>query len=219
MEHTIHPEQIVANLIDNILTAANAGNKKRVMQLFPTLNAVITEFPGILWHAPHVWKLAKALLIIYHYDVLDDEDDSIQLVERAFMYAQRAVDIAEKQQGIVQNASYYEALHTQVVILSSCADCFAHSIADICAVKSHNDREYIQTAFRFSHTIISLMQYAILEKMEEHFGDFSQDAYVAELCNHIEQEVPDISAKNLAYAQKVQALMVHQIQIRNLLKD
>lgn len=216
--HT-NPQRIAENLLHEILSQANVGNKARAAELLPTLYTIIQEFPHILWHSSEVWKVAKALLIMYHYDVLDDEDENIELVEYAFVFAQRAVSLYEKQPLQFSRDDYFNALHTQTVLLSSCADCYVHSIAQLyLSQQKEVSSEHKQVSLQVSYALLPYMQYVLLEKISEEFEGLCEDGFLLELAHSIESEITTVSEKQITQASNLISFLVRMFQEKILKK-
>lgn len=210
-----NPQNIALQLIDSILETSNSGNKIQALKLCATLRSITNTFPLIMWDNQNIWKLAKVFLIMYHYDMYEDEDTNITLIHEAYLYAHRSVDLYEKHEQINETARehYFFALHTQALILETCKDCFIPILSKLYSKKSGAmSAQEIHVAQQLSYGIIPYMQYAVLEKISETFKGFNHDSFLEDLCSNIELEHTEISQTEVIHAQKIHTRILFDIQ-------
>lgn len=210
-----NPQKIALQLIDSILETSNSGNKIQALKLCATLRSITNTFPLIIWDNQNIWKLAKVFLIMYHYDMYEDEDTNITLIHEAYLYAQRSVDLFEQQEQTDETARehYFCALQTQALILQTCKDCFIPILSKLYSKNTGEmSAQEIHVAQQLSYGIIPYMQYAILEKISEAFKGFKRDSFLEDLCSTIELEHTEISQTEIIHAQKIHARMLYDIQ-------
>lgn len=210
-----NPHTVTLELIHAILEASNKGNKIQALKLCNTLRSITNTFPLIMWNEQNIWKLAKVYLIMYHYDMYEDEDTNITLIHEAYLYANRSVRLFEQQesQNDIALEQYFLALHTQALILETCTDCFIPILSKLYSKQTGTmSAEEIQVAQQLSYSIIPYMQYAILDKITETFKGFNHDSFLEDLCSNIELEHTTISKTEIIHAQKIHIRMLYDIQ-------
>lgn len=210
-----NPTDIVLQLIDSILEHSNAGNKIQATKHCATLQSILTSFPLILWNNQSIWKLAKVFLIMYHYDIYEQEDANITLMHEAYLFAHRSIDLFEQttQNSETAQEHYFQALRTQILILKTGADCFTPIVSDLYAKKTGvMSTQETQIAQQLSHTALLIIQYTVLDKISEHFPDFNQDVFLEDLCASIEVEHAEISKASLVQTEKIHARMLYDIK-------
>jgi len=206
------PDAILLSVIDKILEFTNEGKQAKAQHILPFVYESVMQFPMILWDNPQVWKIAKVFLIMHHYDLIEDEDDEITMLQMALVYTQRAIELNEKQPDA---DNLFQALHTQVLLYSTCADYYETTIADLYAKTVMTDEERMISK-RLASKVSPMLYYNTLVKIDDSFENFNNDSFLAEMCNAFELEHPDVTPKQLEDAVKI-----HRILIRtycNLLK-
>jgi len=205
------PQELVITLADQIITLSNEGNKAQASKILETLYAILKEFPHILWNSVKVWKLSKALLIMYHYDVLDKEDENIYIAELAYIYAQRTQELFEN--SLQENAEddYFYAIHTQLVLLTTCEDCFTLTVEQFYANSGKIDEKTLQIAHSLASEVMPFVKYSLLEKIESEFDGYRKDAFLEQLCNEIELDYPEISDNKITHGGKIHKMLVNTL--------
>ncbi|MBP5370555.1 MAG: hypothetical protein J6Y55_01390 [Bacteroidales bacterium] len=202
-----NPEEVLLAVINKVLEFSNEGKQAKVQHILPFVYESVMRYPQLLWNSVEVWKVAKSLLVMHHYDLVEDEDDELKMLQMAFVYAQRAIELCEtdveryKQQ-------YFNALHTQVLLLSSCPDYFVDTLTDLCS-KTVMSNEERTVAMRLANRILPMLAYNVVVKVDDAFENFNEDEFLAELCNNFELEHPDITPKQLDDALKIHKMLVH----------
>ncbi len=205
-----NPNDLVLELAEKIIDFSNKGNKAKATTLLQTFYSIINEYPQVAWNKIEVWKLAKALLIMYHYDIIEGEDENIKIAERAYVYSQRSVELYETSLQEKENSQedYFQALHTQVVLMETCEDCYLLTLEQFYAKSGGMTKEELKVARSLSREIAQYVAYSNLDKIEQEFDGFRNDAYLEEICNKIELDQPEISEKQIELGQKMNKMMV-----------
>ncbi|MCQ2606788.1 MAG: hypothetical protein MJ204_09680 [Bacteroidales bacterium] len=202
-----NPEEVLLAVVNKVLEFSNEGKQAKAQHILPFVYETTMQYPTLLWYTPEIWKLAKSLLVMHHYDLVEDEDEEIQMLQMALVMTQRAVELCEADKD--KNAEhYFNALQTQILLLSTCSDYFEDSIAEMCSktVMSADERA---VALRMANRILPRITYNVVVKVDDNFEDFNGDELLAEMCSQFEQENPDIQPKQLDDAQKIHSMLVH----------
>lgn len=201
-----NPEEVLLSVIDTILDLSNQGKQAKAQHLLPFVYESVMRYPQLLWNNEQVWKIAKIFLVMHHYDMVEEEDEEMKMLHMAFVYAQRAIELCEANKNLQDD--YFKALHTQIMLLSSCSDYYADTIADICSKKEMTQEERM-VALRLANRILPIISYNIVVKVDDNFENFNGDEFLADMCTQFEQGNPDIQPKQLDDAQKIHKMLIH----------
>lgn len=201
-----NPEEVLLAVVNKVLEFSNEGKQAKAQHILPFVYESVMQYPTLLWNTPELWKLAKSLLVMHHYDLVEDEEEEIKMLQMALVMTQRAVELCEADME-KNREQYFNALHTQVLLLSTCPDYFEDTIADLCSktVMSEDERAI---ALRMANRILPRISYNVVVKVDDNFENFNGDELLSEMCAQFEQENPDIQPKQLEDAQKIHALLV-----------
>ena len=207
-----NPEDVLLAVINKVLEFSGEGKQAKAQHILPFVYESVMQYPQLLWDNKEIWKIAKALLVMHHYDMIDDEDEEIKLLQMAFVFSQRAIELSAPNEGDAADEDYFHALHTQIMLLSSCQDYYTTTIADLCSKPEMTDEERL-IANRIANRIIPVIAYNMIVKVDDTFEDFHNDSLLAEMCNKFELENPDITPKQLD-----DAIKIHKMLIRTYLE-
>lgn len=207
MNNQENPETVLLAVINKVLEFSGEGKQAKAQHILPFVYESIMQYPQLLWNNVEVWKVAKSLLVMHHYDMIDEEDEELKMIQMAFVFSQRSIELCE----IDVNAhkeDYFNALHTQIMLLSSCSDYFVDTLAELCS-KTVMTNEERTVALRLANRILPMLTYNVIVKVDDNFESFNNDAYLAEMCNKFELEHSDTTPKQLEDAKKIHKMLVH----------
>ena len=207
-----NPEDVLLAVINKVLEFSGEGKQAKAQHILPFVYESVMQYPQLLWDNKEIWKIAKALLVMHHYDMIDDEDEEIKMLQMAFVFSQRAIELSAPNESDAADEDYFHALHTQIMLLSSCQDYYTTTIADLCSKPEMTDEERL-IANRIANRIIPVIAYNMIVKVDDTFEDFHNDSLLAEMCNKFELENPDITPKQLD-----DAIKIHKMLIRTYLE-
>ena len=207
-----NPEEVLLAVVNKVLEFSGEGKQAKAQHILPFVYESVMQYPQLLWDNKEIWKIAKALLVMHHYDMIDDEDEEIKMLQMAFVFSQRAVELSEPEEGSPADDDYFHALHTQIMLLSSCQDYYTTTIADLCSKPEMTDEERM-IAHRIANRIIPVIAYNMIVKVDDTFEDFHNDSLLEEMCNKFELDNPDITSKQLD-----DAIKIHKMLIRTYLE-
>lgn len=202
-----NPEDVLLAVINKVLDFSNEGKQAKAQHILPFVYESIMQYPQLLWNSVEVWKIAKSLLVMHHYDLLDDEEEELKMLHMALVYSQRAIEICESDLE-THKESYFNALHTQIMLLSSCPDYYVDTLAELCSKPEMTDEERM-IALRMANRILPMMAYNVVVKVDDTFENFNNDDFLEELCNGFELEHPDVTVEQLDNATKIHKMLVH----------
>ena len=202
-----NPEEVLLAVVNKVLDFANEGKQAKAQHILPFVYESVMNYPELLWNNVEVWKIAKALLIMHHYDLVEDEADELRMLQMALVFSERAIELCESNKETPQDV-YFKALQVQVLLLSSCSDYYADTIVEMCS-KTLLPPEERMMAIRLANKIMPMLSYNVLVKVDDAFENFNGDAFLSNLCNEFELENPDLEPKQLEDAKKIHKMLIH----------
>ncbi|SRR5574344_178367 len=202
-----NPEEVLLAVVNKVLDFANEGKQAKAQHILPFVYESVMNYPELLWNNVEVWKIAKALLIMHHYDLVEDEADELRMLQMALVFSERAIELCESNKETPRDV-YFKALQVQVMLLSSCSDYYADTIVEMCS-KTLLPPEERMMAIRLANKIMPMLSYNVLVKVDDAFENFNGDAFLSNLCNEFELENPDLEPKQLEDAKKIHKMLIH----------
>lgn len=199
-----NPQEILLISIEKALSFSEKGQTKKAQELLRFIYEITLKYPYLLWDNTNVWKLGKCFLILYHYDMFDNEEQNLQLTKFAYIYNYRAISLLKKSES--EFNQLFNAFHSQSVLLSTCNDCFVHFIAQLYSHANMSNEEY-NISIKLARRVMPIISYDVLIQNDEIFPNFKNDSFLQELCNTLELENPDITENQLVEAGKIQKLL------------
>ena len=134
-----------------LTTAIELSSQHKRAQAEPLLRMIceiVQSNQEVELHPADMWLLAKALLVWYQYDNFEQEQERLNVLGKAYLYAQKTIDACEQmlrepqqpalrepQQPTLrepqQPEAYYEALLVQIIILHNCNEDFETIVAEV----------------------------------------------------------------------------------------
>ncbi|MBK8805385.1 MAG: hypothetical protein IPO21_01540 [Bacteroidales bacterium] len=212
MSLTLDSKELLKKALDHILYYLEIGKINEARKYYDFIIAFTSQFPEALWTDVEIWKLGKVLLVVYHSDVVDNEDENIKFAHLSFFYLHRSLELSE-QKGLTENDSFV-IYKTAATLLKSCEDCFYSTLTNLYLPKKCKDEKYIETAETFAKYLMPLIRYTVLLDLEKEVGSFHDDEFLEELCYEIEELYPDMSEKELNEARKMRKLLYNFIRYK-----
>jgi hypothetical protein len=210
------PEILLLAALDKSIHTSEESSRHKADELLTFIYSVVNEYPHILWNNPQVWKIAKAYLLLFHFDMLETEEENCKLLKQSYMFAQRSIDICEKQPELMKSEDYFQALHTQFILLQSCEEFFEGFVAELYVSISTKQQEASQISYRLAQKVLPIITYNRIVKIDDAFDNFHNDPYLEEMCNQFETENSDITPKQIEEAEKVHTLLIHSFVKENI---
>lgn len=202
-----NPQEVLLAVVDKALEMISEGKQAKAQHVLPFVYQSVMQFPNILWDNVQVWKIAKIFFVMHHYDMIEDEDEEIKMLQMALVYTQRAKELCENQNN-THSQDYFSALQTQAILYSSCSDYYSGTIAELYSKTVMSGEERV-IANRLANRVLPIMSYNSVVKIDENFESFNNDSFSEEICNQFELEHPDITPKQLDDAEKIHKMLIH----------
>lgn len=204
---------LLKKVLNSALALSEEGNIREATKYIDIAHKIVVEFPVILWKDEEIWKISKILLIMYHFDFFDDEDENILLTHLAFLYLTRAIEMTEDFR--YDTNTTFEIYRTLVVLMNSCEDTFNYTIAGFYTPESKKgNEEFVSTAHKLARSIQPYLQYGILMEIDSTFSSFKGDEFLEDLCVEIENEYTEMKEEYIIEAKKIRELLFNYIKVK-----
>ena len=77
-----NPEEVLLAVVNKVLEFSGEGKQAKAQHILPFVYESVMQYPQLLWDNKEIWKIAKALLVMHHYDMIDDEDEEIKMLQK-----------------------------------------------------------------------------------------------------------------------------------------
>lgn len=211
-----NPQEVLLAVVDKAMEMISEGKQAKSQHILPYIYQSVLQFPNILWDNVAVWKIAKIFFVMHHYDMIDEEDEEIKMLQMALVYTQRAKELCESQKN-THSQDYFYALQTQAILYSSCSDYYTSTIVELYSKTVMSDEERM-IANRLANRVLPIMSYNSVVKIDENFENFNNDSFLEEICNQFELEHSDITPKQLDDAEKIHKMLIH-IYVKSFFAD
>lgn len=187
------PNEIIKQLLKDALENSQKGLIAKASKALVLLHKACKEFPFILWDDEQCLDLAKAFLIMYHFDILKSEEENIEIAHMAYLYAYRAMQTSQEQNN---EDLLFDSLKELTLIVNTCEECFSHTIAKFYQPnKAELTHEEIHGSVLLANRVLPLVTYSFILDIEDTFHSFKDDEFLEDTCNQIESDYEQISDK------------------------
>lgn len=198
-------QELVIQAADTAFALAEKGQQSKAEKYLLSVYEITQEFPQVLWDHPESWKLAKAYLLLYHFDSIPQESETITSLQKAYIYAQNSITYYIKHPADKEN--FYQGLYTQILLLSTCVDGYETILTHLYINKAQTTN--LRLAQALATKVLLLITYILLVEIDDNFDNFNNNRDLEQLCNTIEIENPDITVKKIEEAQKIATLLAN----------
>ncbi|WP_372756114.1 hypothetical protein [Labilibaculum sp.] len=192
-----------------ILEAIENGQQGKVKACNENLRSIyktLKNEPFILWEDVLISQLGKAIIMMLHFDLIDDEEQNIGLAHLSYLFITRGIEQEEKLAQELDTCELFRLRKDRVVLMKSFDDSFVDSLQEFyfSDTKAKNLDEYNEQR----KTVLSrlpYLQFADIHLIEQDYSNLRNDEYLLEIANFIEHE-NEISKENLK-----EGLLLHKI--------
>jgi len=196
----------LSKLVDQSIDLAQKGKTKLCREILRTIYAELKKDTLIMWHEPSISKLGKAIIIMLHLDLIDNEEKDIGLVHLAYLYISKGIENEER---LKEEANIDELLRMRkdrIILTHGFDDYFVDSLQEFYyANEKTQDRDIYNDQRKTVLSKMPYIQFADIHLLEEHFPNLADDVFLLEVANYIELE------EILSEEDINEALMLHQI--------
>lgn len=173
--------------INNVLDAAQKGVRAKTDSVLIQLKEIIYKDPFVLWNEDEsLIGLSKCCMLMVFYDLFDDEETEIALIQYAYVYLSRAYELQNIGEEKITEKQFL-VLRDRIALLDSYTDSFTHTIAGFYLKSGYKvgDDAYLGALQLANYKISNMIVFDIFS-CESWAQDLQNDEYLIEVSNRIE---------------------------------
>ncbi|MDQ2179048.1 hypothetical protein [Marinifilum sp. D714] len=201
--------QNIEELRELVSAAIENGQSGKIKACKSALNDIYTTIkndPFLLWEDSYVSQLGKAIIMMIHWDMIDDEDENIGLAHLAYLYISKAIEKEESLQSESDNCELFRLRKDRIIIMKSFDDFFVESLQNF--YFADNKATNLDTYNEQRKAVLSrlpFMQFSDIYLIEQDYPNLRDDEFLLELANLIEHD-QEFTNENLN-----EAFLLHKI--------
>ena len=192
-----------------VTEAIENGQNGKIKASKAALHVIYDEIkkdPFVLWEDTFVSQLGKALIMMIHWDLIDDEDENIGLAHLAYLYISKAIEKEESIQPESDMCELFRLRKDRIIVMKSFDDFFVESLQSF--YFADNKAEDLDTYNEQRKAVLSrlpFMQFSDIYLIEQDYPNLRDDEFLLELANFIEHD-QEFTNENLK-----EAFLLHKI--------
>jgi len=202
-------EQLRATISEAIELGQN-GKIRAGKEALRFIYKEIKEDPFVLWNDAFVSQLGKSIIMMIHWDLIDEEEENIGLAHLAYLYISKAIEAEEKRSPEVDTCELFRLRKDRIIVMKSFDDFFVDSLQDFYFsdnkagdLDTHNEQRKIVLAR------LPFMQFSDIYHIEQDYPNLRDDEFLLDLANYIEHE-QEFTNEHLK-----EAFLLHQILFKS----
>lgn len=194
--------ELVSAAIDN----GQSGKIKACKSALRDIYSTIKKDPFLLWEDSYVSQLGKAIIMMIHWDMIDDEDENIGLAHLAYLYISKAIEKEENIQPESDKCELFRLRKDRIIIMKSFDDFFVESLQNFYfADNKATDLDSYNEQRKAVLSRLPFMQFSDIYLIEQDYPNLRDDEFLLELANMIEHD-QEFTNENLK-----EAFLLHKI--------
>ncbi|PXY02874.1 hypothetical protein DF185_01915 [Marinifilum breve] len=194
--------ELVSAAIDN----GQSGKIKACKSALRDIYSIIKNDPFLLWEDSYVSQLGKAIIMMIHWDMIDDEDENIGLAHLAYLYISKAIEKEENLQPESDKCELFRLRKDRIIIMKSFDDFFVESLQNFYfADNKATDLDTYNEQRKAVLSRLPFMQFSDIYLIEQDYPNLRDDEFLLELANMIEHD-QEFTNENLK-----EAFLLHKI--------
>ncbi|MBN2596315.1 hypothetical protein [Labilibaculum sp.] len=192
-----------------ILQAIEKGQNGKIRACNKDLNAIyliLKKDPFLLWDDTAISQLGKAIIMMLHFDLIDDEEQNIGLAHLSYLFITRGIEKEENLAPEEDPAELFRLRKDRIILMKSCDDSFVDSLQEF--YFADNKAKDLDEYNDQRKAVLSRLPYLIfadIHLIEQEYQNLRDDVYLLETANFIEHE-NEMSDENLQ-----EGLLLHKI--------
>lgn len=197
-----------------ILQAIEKGQNGKIRACKEDLHSIykwIKKEPFLLWDDVAISQLGKAIIMMLHFDLIDDEEQNIGLAHLSFLFVTRGIKREESLAPEEDTDELFRLRKDRIILMKSCDDSFVDSLQEF--YFSDSKAKDLDTHNEQRKAVLSrlpYLQFADIHLIEQDYKNLRDDEYLLEIANFIEHE-NEISDENLK-----EGLLLHKILYKHI---
>ena len=203
----------VRNRITQAIENGQNGKIRACKEDLRILYASIKGEPFLLWEDAFVSQMGKAIIMMLHMDLIDDEEQNIGLAHLSYLYITKGIEKEENLASDCDTSELFRLRKDRIILMKSFDDSFVDSLQEF---YYSNDKAIDRDAYNLQRkTVLSRMpflQFADIHSIEADYKNLRNDEYLLETANYIEHD-NEITAETLN-----EASLLHKILYKHSLQ-
>ncbi|WP_282014314.1 hypothetical protein [Marinifilum flexuosum] len=201
-QNTEELKELVSAAIENGQNGKIKASKSALRDIYST----IKNNPFLLWEDSYVSQLGKAIIMMIHWDMIDDEDENIGLAHLAYLYISKAIEKEENIQPESDKCELFRLRKDRIIIMKSFDDFFVESLQNFYfADNKATDLDTYNEQRKAVLSRLPFMQFSDIYLIEQDYPNLRDDEFLLELANMIEHD-QEFTNENLN-----EAFLLHKI--------
>ncbi|MCY1633594.1 hypothetical protein [Marinifilum sp. D737] len=193
-------------LISAAIENGQNGKIKACKSALRNIYSSIKNNPFLLWEDSYVSQLGKAIIMMIHWDMIDDEDENIGLAHLAYLYISKAIEKEENIQPESDKCELFRLRKDRIIIMKSFDDFFVESLQNFYfADNKATDLDTYNEQRKAVLSRLPFMQFSDIYLIEQDYPNLRDDEFLLELANMIEHD-QEFTNENLN-----EAFLLHKI--------
>lgn len=203
----------VRNHITQAIENGQNGKIRACKEDLRTLYTSIKNEPFLLWDDAFISQLGKAIIMMLHMDLIDDEEQNIGLAHLSYVFITRGIEKEESLAPDYDTCELFRLRKDRIILLKSFDDSFVDSLQEFYyANEKAKDRDDYNQQRKTVLSRMPYLQFADIHAIEADYTNLRNDEYLLETANYIEHD-NEITAEALN-----EALLLHKILYKHTLK-
>lgn len=177
---------------ESITQAIENGQNGKVTACKKDLRLIyksIKEEPFLLWEDSFVSQLGKAIIMMMHLDLIDDEEQNIGLAHLSYIYISQGIIREESMGESADTCELFRLRKDRIILLKSFDDFFVDSLQEFYfANDKAKDRDSYNEQRKTVLTRLPYMQFTDIHSIEQDYQNLRNDEYLLETANFIEHD-------------------------------
>lgn len=199
----------IAQLRELIKSAIDNGQNGKIKESTTALRKIYSALkkdPLLLWDDSFVSQLGKSIIMMIHWDLIDDEDENIGLAHLAYLFISKAIEREENMQPEIDKCELFRLRKDRIIVLKSFDDFFVESLQSFYfADNKANDLDTYNEQRKAVLSRLPYMQFSDIYLLEQDYPNLRDDEYLLEVSNLIEHN-QEFTSENLN-----EAFLLHKI--------
>ncbi len=197
---------------ETVLQALELGREGKIRACNEKLRIIYSTLktdPLMLWEDDHISHLGKSLLLMLHFDLIDDEEKSIGLALLAYLFLSKGIQNEEQMPERNLN-ELFRIRKDRVLLLNNFDDFFVDVLQEIYfANEKATNQEIYNEQRKAVLSRVPLIQFSDIYDIEQDFPNLKDDEFLLDAVNFIEAE-KEITSEDIKEAHLLHAILFKQ---------